>query len=118
MYIIRKEFSFSAAHQLLNLVEGHPCSRIHGHNYIVIVELRSSTLNDSGFVLDYKELDILKSYLEKSFDHKNLNDFFPKNPTAENIAEYLFNIFKKLIPDLFAIEISETPKTNARYELS
>ena len=35
MFVIKKRFSFSAAHRLLDLPAGHKCGRLHGHNYIV-----------------------------------------------------------------------------------
>jgi 6-pyruvoyltetrahydropterin/6-carboxytetrahydropterin synthase len=116
MFIIRKEFSFSASHCLDHLPTEHPCSRVHGHNYVVTVELRSQTLNKSYFVKDYRELDIVKNYLDLHFDHKHLNDYLIFTPTAELLASYLFESFIDDIPELYAIEVSETPKTNARYE--
>jgi 6-pyruvoyltetrahydropterin/6-carboxytetrahydropterin synthase len=118
MYTIRKEFAFSASHCLDHLPVTHPCSRVHGHNYVVVVELRSETLNDDEFVKDYRELDPVKKFIDDGLDHKHLNDFLPVRPTAENMARYLFDLFKDLIPELNAVEISETPKTNARYEQS
>lgn len=39
MFRITKEFHFSASHQLTGLPEDHQCARLHGHNYIVEVEL-------------------------------------------------------------------------------
>jgi 6-pyruvoyltetrahydropterin/6-carboxytetrahydropterin synthase len=116
MFIIRKEFSFSAGHCLLNLPQDHPCVRNHGHNYVVIVELRANALDKIGFVMDYRDLDTIKEYLDKAFDHKFLNDFCTFNPTAENIALHLYAIFKEQFPLLYAIEVCETPKTMARYE--
>jgi len=47
MYTISKQFTFSASHQLLNLCDSHPCYRLHGHNYIVEVELQASELNST-----------------------------------------------------------------------
>ena len=38
MYIISKEYHFSASHQLHDLPEDHPCHRLHGHNYVVEVD--------------------------------------------------------------------------------
>ena len=61
MYRITKEFHFSASHQLSHLPDNHQCARLHGHNYIVIVELASKTLNAEGFVRDYGELKALKT---------------------------------------------------------
>lgn len=116
MFIIRKEFAFSASHCLNHLPEGHPCSRVHGHNYIVTVELRSAILRN-GFVRDYRELDCVKKFLDENWDHRHLNDvIMPIVPTAENMAHFLFEEFVDRIPELYAIEVSETPKTNARYE--
>ena len=116
MYKISKEFSFSASHQLEGLPQNHPCSKIHGHNYIVKVFLKSETLNETGFVRDYRELDSVKRYIDETLDHQHLNDVLTFNPTAENIAKFLYDTFKKDIPEVYAVEVSETPKTSAIYE--
>lgn len=55
MYRITKEFHFSASHQLIHLPAEHQCHRMHGHNYIVVVELAGAELNADGFVRDYHE---------------------------------------------------------------
>lgn len=117
MYKISKQFSFSASHILEGLPENHPCTRLHGHNYVVTVYLRSETLDEKGFVKDYRELNQIKEYIDKNLDHRHLNDVFDVNPTAENIAGKLFEIFIKEIPQIYAVEVSETPKTSAIYEI-
>ncbi|MDR1518184.1 MAG: 6-carboxytetrahydropterin synthase QueD [Dysgonamonadaceae bacterium] len=117
MYKISKEFSFSAAHQLYGLPSEHPCSRLHGHNYVVTVHLKSESLTDNGFVQDYNELQSVKTYIDEQLDHRNLNDIMsPANSSAENLAKMLYDVFKPQFPKLYAIEISETPKTSAIYE--
>jgi len=35
---------------------------------------------------------------------------------VENMSKYIFDKFKPQFPLLFAVEMSETPKTNCRYE--
>lgn len=117
MYKISKQFAFSASHILEGLPENHPCSRLHGHNYIITLHLKSAALNAAGFVRDYRELDKIKKYIDDTLDHRHLNDILPFNPTAENMAKYLFDLFKADIPELYAVEVSETPKTTAIYEL-
>jgi len=117
MYTISKEFAFSSSHQLPHLPETHPCARIHGHNYIVKVELKARELNKDQFILDYRQLDNIKIYLDSFLDHRHLNDVLPILPTAENMAKYLYEKFKSTVPCLSAVEVSETPKTNARYEV-
>ena len=117
MYKISKEFPFSAAHSLFGLADDHPCSRMHGHNYVVTVHLGSEELSEQGFVRDYNELRIVKEYIDSTLDHRNLNDILtPLNSSAENLAKMLYDVFKPLLPELYTIEVSETPKTSAIYE--
>ena len=116
MFRISKQFSFSASHILDCLGEDHPCARLHGHNYIVTVYLQSESLNEYGFVVDYRDLKLVKNYLDKQLDHRHLNDILPFHPTAENIAKHIYNEFKSTLPQMYAVEVSETPKTSAIYE--
>ncbi len=116
MYKINKEFSFSSSHVLEGLRESHPCSRLHGHNYIANFYFKSDVLNKVGFVVDYRELSKIKDYIDNTLDHRHLNDLFDFNPTAENIAQFLYKQFKETYPQLYKVEVSETPKTKAAYE--
>lgn len=122
MYTISKEFHFSASHQLSGLREGHQCARLHGHNYVLTVYLTSGGLNDVGFVLDYGELGFVKDMVD-AMDHRHLNDIFPFNPTSENICKEIFLEIEEVLRmmrdhhiNYMAVELSETPKTNCRYE--
>lgn len=116
MYKISKEFSFSASHILEGLSTDHPCSRLHGHNYTVTVHLEAEDLDSVGFVKDYRQLDNVKKYIDDNLDHRHLNDVYDFNPTAERLAKHLYDLFIECIPQLKAVEISETPKTTAIYE--
>ena len=113
MYKISKEFHFSASHILNGLHVEHPCSRLHGHNYIVNMFFQSDELNEVGFVIDYRELKSIKTFIDDVLDHRHLNDILPFNPTAENIAKFMFDKFKPQFPQLYKVEVSETPKTKA-----
>jgi 6-pyruvoyltetrahydropterin/6-carboxytetrahydropterin synthase len=120
MYTISKEFHFSASHQLIGLPEEHPCSRLHGHNYVVTVELTSIGLNKVGFIVDYRDLEPIKQFIDNTLDHRHLNDIFKFNPTAENMAKFFFKKFRKDLKFLLisAVIVKETDKTAARYTLS
>lgn len=115
MYLITKRHHFSAAHRLHGLPEDHPCSRLHGHNYIVEVELEAEELDAVGFVQDYGDLGKIFDWIDRHWDHQNLNDKMDENTTAENMAAYLFKRFKIDFPKLSAVRVSETPKTWAIY---
>ena len=116
MYRISKQFSFSASHILDHLPDDHPCARLHGHNYLVTVHLKSDTLDEYGFVKDYKSLNTVKLFIDETLDHRHLNDCISDPPTSENIARFLYERFKPEIPELYAVEVSETPQTSCIYE--
>jgi 6-pyruvoyltetrahydropterin/6-carboxytetrahydropterin synthase len=121
---ISKLFEFSASHQLTGLPDDHQCARMHGHNYQVRVELTSEELDNVGFVVDYGELAPVKSWIDDNLDHRHLNDvpaLDGENPTAEVLARTLYGITVAVLAlDLvrmqLAVEVSETPKTWARFE--
>ena len=116
MFRISKEFQFSASHQLKQMPDDHQCARLHGHNYVVVVELSAETLDQYGFVRDYSELKILKSYIDDVLDHRHLNDVLGDDcATAELLAKHLFDWCKPHWPETTAVKVSETPKTWAEY---
>lgn len=116
MYRISKEFHFSASHQLESLDTEHPCARMHGHNYIVVVELSATELDSHGFVRDYRALDPLKAYIDDTLDHRHLNEVFDHDMvTAEYIAKSLFDWAHSRWPEVSAVRVSETPRTWAEY---
>lgn len=118
MFTIAKQFQFSASHSLNNVPGNHPCHKLHGHNYIIEIVLRSAHLNDYGFVVDYNELKTFKKFIDDRFDHQHLNDVLSFDPTAENIAKYLYDKTKKMWPQTIAIKVSETPNTWAEFRES
>lgn len=120
MFTISKDFAFSASHVLDGLPDGHPCARMHGHNYVVRVTLSSDTVVGPGFVIDYRDLDGFKRFLDTRFDHRHLNDMLPCNPTSENFAQYLHGWLRGYIADIredvsLSVSVSETPKSWATY---
>jgi len=91
MYELECDASFSAAH-FLRGYEGK-CERLHGHNYRVQVTVVGPSLDQIGLLLDFKELKRYLGNALEPLDHANLNEldcFRQVNPTAENIAAYLF----------------------------
>ncbi|WP_394750414.1 6-pyruvoyl trahydropterin synthase family protein [Spongiimicrobium salis] len=71
----------------------------HGHNYELIVSVTGEIDPETGFVMDMKVLkDLIKKEVEEVLDHKNLNMEVPifktKNPTAENIAVFIWDTLR------------------------
>lgn len=116
MFKITKRFEFSASHFLAGLPEDHPCSRLHGHNYIVEIELQAAGLNACGFVRDYRDLSAFKGYVDETFDHRHINDVLGHDhPTAEALALHFYGWCSERFPETSAVRVSETPKTWAEY---
>ena len=92
MFRARVLGSFSAAHSLREY-QGD-CERLHGHNYRVEVSVESADLGPAGIVMDFRDLKgLLKGVLD-GLDHHYLNELDPftrVNPSAENIARYIFD---------------------------
>lgn len=95
----------------------------HGHNYELIVSVTGEIDPETGFVIDMKELKaIIKTKVEDTLDHKNLNleveEFKDLNPTAENIAVVIYNKIKPHIAKDLDLEITlyETPRNFVTYK--
>ena len=115
MYRIWKKFRFSSSHQLAGLPTDHQCSRLHGHNYLIEVELSSDMLDATGFILDFGQLKSIKTYIDDVLDHRHLNDIFDFNPTAENMAKYLYDYWQADYPQISAVRIQETETSWGEY---
>jgi len=66
---IHTNLRFSAAHMII----GHEsCGKIHGHSYIVDVEVDGERNGQFGFVIDFKILKNITRKICKSLDHRVL----------------------------------------------
>jgi 6-pyruvoyltetrahydropterin/6-carboxytetrahydropterin synthase len=94
----------------------------HGHNYELIASVTGEVDPITGFVMNVTELAaIIKAEVEDPLDHRNLNldvpHFASVNPTAENIAIFIWHaIQKRLQPDLeLEVILYETPRNFVTY---
>lgn len=106
---IGKTYFFSAAHYLTGVKHGHPCARLHGHNYRVDVELFGEIDPVAGFArgIDFADLDRAMQPIIARIDHRFLNDVVA-NPTAENLARYIAQEID--LPGVVSVRVWETDK--------
>jgi 6-pyruvoyltetrahydropterin/6-carboxytetrahydropterin synthase len=92
MYEVSVDESFAAAHNLRNY--HGKCEDLHGHNYKVRVTLAGKELDSTGLLYDFVHLKQAIQGVIRSLDHKYLNELKPfdaLNPSAENIARYIYD---------------------------
>lgn len=107
MYYIKKRIEISAAHRL-ELDYQSKCTAIHGHNWILTVYCRAKELNANGMVTDFTAV---KRLVAERMDHALLNDVFPFNPTAENIARWVV----ETVPCCYRCDVQESEGNTASY---
>lgn len=100
MSIYKYTFRFNASHSNTG-----DMSKVHTHSFIVSVFMKYKEY----ITYDKTEKDI-KEYLSK-YKGQCLNEFFEKDPTIENLAEYLFEDLDEIIGDhnLVTLELSDSP---------
>lgn len=114
---ITQAFTFEAAHRLPKVPETHRCSRMHGHSYRVELCLEGEVDPDTGFVIDFFDVEAIFGPVLLRLDHYCLNDIEGlENPTAENIAVWIWDRIKPSLPQIAKVVVYETPNCWAEYE--
>ena len=91
MYEVNVKAGFSAAHQL-RLYDGK-YENLHGHNWSAQVTVEADELDNIGVGIDFVKLKQMVEEFLKKLDYQNINEIPPfdeLNPSAENIARWLF----------------------------
>ncbi len=110
MYKLEIRHKFDAGHKLTDsdLLVSKACARTHGHTYAVKVFLSTVELNRAGMVIDFKAV---KNVIDELLDHRDINSIFEsredwqdEEPTAENIARFIFSNLQERLPKSIDIE--------------
>ncbi len=137
MYILKTKSEFDSAHFLKDY-EGK-CANIHGHRWVVTIEVGAETLEESGsdrgMVVDFGKLkDDLKQETDR-LDHVFIIEKgslrettmtamkeegfsiveLEFRPTAENLAKYFYDIMSTKGYNVIKAAVFETPGNCAEY---
>jgi 6-pyruvoyltetrahydropterin/6-carboxytetrahydropterin synthase len=91
MYDVTVKTGFAAAHQL-RLYDGK-YENLHGHNWTAQVTVEADELDPIGVGIDFVKLKAMVEKNLSELDYHNINEVPPfdeLNPSAENIARWLF----------------------------
>jgi 6-pyruvoyltetrahydropterin/6-carboxytetrahydropterin synthase len=107
------EFRFAAAHRLPRY-DG-PCNRVHGHNYRFFVAVEGNVDPRTGMIADFGDIKAaVQEQVLSRLDHRDLNDFL-ENPTAENIARFVWEALEGKLPGLCEVRLYEIPDSCVTY---
>lgn len=120
MFELNVEDEFAAAHYLRNY-KGK-CERMHGHNYRVMVSVKAKKLNNIGLAVDFGDVKAELKKVMEVLDHHVLDElpaFKKVNPSAENIAKYVYDRMCKPLKNkkvsLVKVTVWETARASASY---
>ncbi len=120
MYEIKILSTFSAAHSLRDYPGN--CKNIHGHNWKIEVVMQSLSLDSIGMSVDFRRLKQETQSLLDALDHTYINEkppFNSMNPTAENMARWLYETLSKRLNDQNArmsrVNVWENENSSASY---
>lgn len=108
MYYVTKRIEISGSHRL-SLPYESKCCHTHGHNWVITIHCRAERLDANGMVADFTHI---KRRVKEELDHRDFNEVFDFNPTAENIARYLCDT----IPNCYRVDVQESEGNTASYE--
>lgn len=123
-YELNKDFHFAAAHYVPSKDAGK-CQHTHGHTYFTNITIAGDSLDDSGFLVNFKAI---KDLIHRRFDHSVLNQdkaFSDKDPlyypTSEVIARTIYEIVQAYLdtlenkPKCLQVFLRETPTSYCVY---
>ncbi len=113
---IFREFVLESARRLPNLPANHPCAVMHGHTFRIQIHIQGPIQPETGWVMDFSELDSHVQTLRGELDHRVLNEVAGlENPTTELLARWIWQRLQPSVPGLSRIVIQENPNSGCVY---
>ena len=131
MYSVTKRIEFCYGHRLLDY-DGM-CKHPHGHNAVAEIEIQADALDARNMVADFGDIKrIVKGWVDREIDHRMIlrhDDPLVKslkalgepvylldsNPTAERIAQLLYEVSREHGLPVVRVTVWETPTSWATY---
>jgi 6-pyruvoyltetrahydropterin/6-carboxytetrahydropterin synthase len=111
-----RRYHIAAAHYLPRAPQGHKCRRLHGHSYEIEVAVRGAVDPETGWLIDYGEIDEGVKPVLAELDHRTLNEIAGlENPTSEVLCGWLWQQLANRLPGLHRVSIAETCAAACHY---
>ena len=114
---IFRVFTIEAAHRLPNVPAEHKCARLHGHSFRIELHLTGEIDERLGWIMDFADVRRAFQPIVDQLDHHYLNEVPGlENPTSENLARWLWDRTKPVLPLLSKVVVHETCTSGCSYE--
>jgi 6-pyruvoyltetrahydropterin/6-carboxytetrahydropterin synthase len=131
MFSVTKRLDFCYGHRLLNY-DG-VCRFLHGHNAMVEIDIEADVLDARNMVVDFSDIKrLVKAWIDRELDHKLIlrhDDPYVEvlraqgepvftldsNPTAERLAQLIYDQSRTLGLPVVEVRLWETPTSCATY---
>ncbi len=114
--LVWRRYRFESAHQLPHVAPGHPCGRMHGHGFRVLIAARHPDTPTKSNRIDYDDLDTLWQPIQTLLHHRCLNDIQGlENPTSEVLSHWIWQQLHPVLPELAWVTVMETSSSGAHY---
>ena len=114
---IYRTYRAHSARYLPNLEDGHICKAMHGHTFSITIYLDGPIGDDTGFVMDFFQLDrVVEKEIISKIDHQVLNDIEGlENPSSENLSIFIWGTLVDRVEYLSKVTVSEDHGTGVEY---
>ncbi|MBM3751517.1 MAG: 6-carboxytetrahydropterin synthase [Acidimicrobiia bacterium] len=130
-FLVTKRIDFCYGHRLMDY-DG-VCRHLHGHNAMVEIDIQAEALDARNMVVDFSDVKrLVKAWIDRELDHKLIlrtDDpmvsvlqaqgeplfLLDSNPTAERLAQLIYDQARSLGFNVVAVRFWETPTSAAAY---
>lgn len=104
---IVKSINFDAAHFLDLELDERPYARMHGHSFLLEVEIAGEPDRAQGWVVDFEDVTRALGAVREKLDHRLLNEVEGLGlPTLENICLWVARELQEEFPGLVRVSVS------------
>lgn len=130
-FLVTKRLDFCYGHRLVDY-DG-VCRHLHGHNAMVEIDIQADVLDARNMVVDFSDVKrLVKAWVDRELDHKMILHredpmvavlqaqgeplfLLDSNPTAERLAQLIYDQARSLGFNVVAVRFWETPSSAATY---
>jgi len=113
---LKQHFQIESSRFLPKLEKTHPCSRMHGHSFKIVLTIVGNLDPLVGWVIDYNDIQEKMKPIIGLIDHRTLNEVPGlENPTTELLTKWIYDKARVVLPTLVKVTVAETPLTECSY---